>query len=88
MMLIAVIAWVVCASAWAWFARSVWRARVNKRNRDRAARMRAQDVFTLHPGTKGLMTGDLNDPPAWQLPSGRIVYHRYWKRLEGVEAAE
>ncbi|MCO7217861.1 hypothetical protein [Halomonas sp. OfavH-34-E] len=86
MKVIVVVAWLANLVAWLWLARSVWVRKVNKRQRDQAARMEAQDVFTLHPGTKGVMTDDPEDPLMWQLPSGRIVYQRYWKRLEGVEA--
>lgn len=83
---LAAIAWAVNVGVWLWFANRIWRSRVNKRQRDHAARMRAEDVFTLHPGTKGLITDDPDAPLMWQLPSGRIVYQRYWRRLEGVEA--
>lgn len=79
----------VCTWSAAWWVGAKWlRAWRNRCARGVVNHQRARDVFTLHPGTKGLITDNPSDPLMWQLPSGRIVYHRYWHCLEGVKASE
>ncbi|MCG7598855.1 hypothetical protein MHM84_03590 [Halomonas sp. McH1-25] len=53
--------------------------------REDAARQ-AMDIFKLHPGTKALWDNENYHFRGYLLPSGKIVMHRYWKRLDGVEA--
>lgn len=71
------------------WAGAAYRAR---RRRDRqAARLRATDIRTLHPGATALWDAELagrgKDPfQGWLLPSGRVVQGRHWVRLDGVSA--
>ena len=61
--------------------------RDRKVKRENAARQ-AMDIFNLHPGTKALWDNENNVFLGYLLPSGKVVKHRYWKRLDGVEACQ